>query len=174
MRHALGRYIVLPAAALALVACGGTESKQPAAMDASLSRDLALAASQPYGPQQYVSPQELGYAQQYQPGYQPQYGAPQGYQVAQPVRQPTQVVYRDRPAATTRRTSSSSGTIYRAPSREPVIVQRNTKRDAVIGAAAGAVIGQAIGKDTKGTLIGAAAGAVLGGVIGHTVDEKRQ
>ena len=35
--------------------------------------------------------------------------------------------------------------------------------------AAGAAIGQAIGRDTKGTLIGAAAGALLGGIAGHQI-----
>ena len=39
----------------------------------------------------------------------------------------------------------------------------NTGKGALIGAAGGALLGQAIGKDTKGTLIGAAAGAAAGG-----------
>src|SRR5215467_2716289 len=76
---------------------------------------------------------------------------------------------------TTRRASSgvsrsgSSGTYSRQPA-EPV---RNTKRDAVIGAAAGAVLGASTSRDKlKGAIIGAAAGGILGGIIGHTVDVK--
>jgi outer membrane lipoprotein SlyB len=54
---------------------------------------------------------------------------------------------------------------------EPI---RNTKRDAVIGAAAGAVLGATVSRDkVKGGIIGAAAGAVLGGIIGHTIDVKK-
>jgi hypothetical protein len=67
------------------------------------------------------------------------------------------------------RSSGSSGTYSRQPA-EPV---RNTKRDAVIGAAAGAVLGASTSRDKlKGAIIGAAAGGILGGIIGHTVDVK--
>ena len=40
------------------------------------------------------------------------------------------------------------------------------------GAAAGAVLGQAIGRSTEATLIGIAAGAMLGYVIGNEMDKK--
>lgn len=39
-------------------------------------------------------------------------------------------------------------------------------------AAAGAVLGQIIGKDTKGTVIGTAAGAAVGAVIGNVFDKQ--
>ncbi|MFV0437121.1 MAG: OmpA family protein [Desulfopila sp.] len=38
-----------------------------------------------------------------------------------------------------------------------------------VGAAAGAIVGQAIGRDTKGTLIGAGIGAALGGLAGNQI-----
>lgn len=39
------------------------------------------------------------------------------------------------------------------------------------GAAAGALLGQAIGKDTTSTIIGAAAGGLLGYIIGNEMDK---
>jgi uncharacterized protein YcfJ len=53
-------------------------------------------------------------------------------------------------------------------------VEKHTKRDAAIGAGAGAIIGAATSKDkVKGAVIGGAAGAILGGVIGNNVDVKK-
>ncbi|MDP7005391.1 MAG: YMGG-like glycine zipper-containing protein [Phycisphaerales bacterium] len=43
-----------------------------------------------------------------------------------------------------------------------------TEEGAGIGAAVGALAGQAIGGDTGATLIGAGAGAILGGAIGNS------
>ncbi len=43
-----------------------------------------------------------------------------------------------------------------------------TEEGAGIGAAVGALAGQAIGGDTGSTLIGAGAGALLGGAIGNS------
>lgn len=149
--------LLVPAAMLA-AACGRDSAKT----DDALKNDLALASqAQPYNAQQLTSPTEMGYA--YNP-YTGQFQPVPKYQTpAQPVRR-----------TTTRRASSSgsSGTrvIYR-PAPEPI---RHTKRDAAIGAAAGAVIGATTSRDkVKGGLIGAAAGAVLGGIIGHTVDVQR-
>jgi outer membrane protein OmpA-like peptidoglycan-associated protein len=51
-------------------------------------------------------------------------------------------------------------------------VGNKTKSGAAIGAAAGAILGNIIGKDTKGTMIGATTGAVLGGVIGYNMDKQ--
>ena len=159
------KWMVLPVAAVLASACGRNSSP---AVDDALKNDLALASqAQPYNAQQFTSPSEMGYVYnpatgQYQPV--PRYQTP----VAQ------QPVYRTaaaRPAAR-RASSQSSGTrvIYTQPA-EPV---RHTKRDAAIGAAAGAVIGATVSRDKlKGGIIGAAAGAVLGGIVGHTVDVQK-
>jgi len=48
----------------------------------------------------------------------------------------------------------------------------NTGKGALIGAGSGALLGQAIGKDTKSTLIGAAAGAAVGSGIGYYMDRQ--
>ena len=127
--------------------------------DTALKNDLAL-ASQQFVPNQVMSPTEQGLA-------------------ANPYTTPVQrTAVRTAPRATTvRRTSTaqrSSGTIYREPAPQPTRVIKNTKRDAAIGAVAGAVIGASTSRDkVKGGLIGAAAGAILGGVIGNNVDVKR-
>lgn len=47
----------------------------------------------------------------------------------------------------------------------------NTQKGAAVGAGAGALIGQAIGHDTEGTLIGLAAGTVLGALVGNAIDQ---
>lgn len=148
-----------------VVAAACSKGNDEAKLDDALSKDLALASQvQPYQ-QQFVSPMEMGY------GPQPYYGQPQQYPVAQ--RQGG--YYQQQPVyqapAPVRRTSSartSSGTTARRA--EPI---RNTKRDAIIGATAGAAIGAVTSRDRlKGAVIGAAAGGILGGVIGHTVDVR--
>lgn len=50
----------------------------------------------------------------------------------------------------------------------------NTQKGALIGAGAGALMGQAIGRNTEGTLIGLAAGTILGGLVGNAVDQDYQ
>jgi hypothetical protein len=167
------KWLLVPVA-LVLAACGGDK-----AADDSLKNDLALASQmQPYQPQQFMSPAEAGLAgnaaQQPnamgQAGYYPQASAPVSY----PQPRPATV----RRVRTARRTSSSGtygrsgGVYYPAPvHREPV---RNTRRDAVIGAAAGGVLGAVTSRDrVKGAVIGAVAGGVLGGIIGHTIDVKQ-
>lgn len=45
---------------------------------------------------------------------------------------------------------------------------------ATIGAATGAIAGQAIGRSTKGTLLGAAVGGMLGYIIGNEMDKYDQ
>ena len=50
----------------------------------------------------------------------------------------------------------------------------NTQKGALIGAGAGALLGQAIGGNTGGTLIGLAAGTILGGLVGNAVDQDYQ
>lgn len=164
------KMLALVSAAVVAAACGRNQSNA----DDALKNDLALAAqAQPYNPQQFASPTELGYA--YDPATGQYRPVPQ-YQTAVP----QQPVYRtvSRPATTARRTTSSgtrsssrgSRVVYQ-PAPEPI---RHTKRDAAIGAAAGAVIGATTSRDKiKGAIIGGAAGAVLGGIIGHTVDVQR-
>lgn len=158
--------VLVPIAALA-AACGGDSNKG----DDALKNDLALASqAQPFNPQQFTSPTEMGYVYnpytgQFQPVPQTQLQAQATVQRV--ATRPTTV---RRTSSGTRSTSSGGGVVY----REPQIVKRNTKRDAVIGAAAGAVIGATVSRDkVKGAVIGAAAGGVLGGIIGHTVDVQR-
>lgn len=170
--------ILSPLLAIAtLAACQRAESPR---LDDALRSDLSLAAQvQPYQPQLYVSPEEQGYGYGAQPGYypQPRY-APQPYYQPQPQR----VVYRQAPAPPVIRRAP-------APVREagtaPVYgsgggygdddgVIKNTKRDAIIGAAAGAAIGVASTRNTlKGAIIGAAAGGLLGAVVGEKIDVRR-
>ena len=50
----------------------------------------------------------------------------------------------------------------------------NTQRGAAIGAGAGALLGQAIGHNTEGTLIGLAAGTIFGALVGNAVDQDYQ
>jgi surface antigen len=45
---------------------------------------------------------------------------------------------------------------------------------AAIGAAGGAIAGQAIGRSTTGTLIGAAVGGLLGYIVGNEMDKNDQ
>ena len=162
------RMLVLVPVAILAAACGRDESRS----DDALKNDLALASqAQPFNPQQFTSPTEQGYV------YNPYTGQFQPVPQQQLQAQPQVQRVATRPA-TVRRTSSSgtrstsSGT--RVVYQEPQVIKRNTKRDAVIGAAAGAVIGATVSRDkVKGAVIGAAAGGVLGGIIGHTVDVKR-
>ena len=146
------KLLAVPALALALAACGDDE-RDDRTVDAALSSDLALASqSAMYPPQMYVSPTEMGY------GYQPAYAQPRP-------------VYQQAPAPRPRVVRTSTSTTARTSGE---IIQRNTKRDAVIGATAGAVIGATTSRDRlKGAVIGAAAGGLLGAVIGHTVDVER-
>jgi hypothetical protein len=177
----IAQLVLIPALA-GIAACGGEGASRSAPVDDALRNDLALASStQPYRPQQFVSPVEQGYGMQPgQPyGYAPQpYGQP--YPAYAPA--PAPVVYAPAPApAPARRTSTASRSsggntrvVYTPAPRPATRVVKHTKRDAAIGAAAGAVIGATASRDKiKGGVIGAAAGAILGGVIGNNVDKKR-
>lgn len=69
-------------------------------------------------------------------------------------------------------TYASSGSVQRQPR---VVTVKHTKRDAAIGAGAGAVIGAVAGGPrhrVKGAVIGAAVGGVAGAVIGNNVDKS--
>jgi uncharacterized protein YcfJ len=50
--------------------------------------------------------------------------------------------------------------------------QTRAEKGALIGAGSGALLGQAIGHDTKSTMIGAALGGVAGAVIGNYQDKQ--
>jgi hypothetical protein len=161
--------MMTPLAALALLgACSRGSDARP---DDALKNDLALAAqAQPYQAQQFVSPTEQPYVG---------YGTPQQYNAVASYPQPVMRAPAPARRTTTRSSSSSSrgsssGTYYPAPAPAPRPVIKHTKRDAAIGAGAGAVIGAVTSRDKiKGGLIGAAAGAILGGVIGNNVDVQR-
>lgn len=47
--------------------------------------------------------------------------------------------------------------------------QKGTGTGALVGAGAGAILGQVIGGDTEGTLIGAGIGAAIGGIAGNQI-----
>ena len=146
--------LFVPAAILA-AACGRNDSNKR--VDDALNSDLSLAAqARPYTALDSISAAErAAQAQGLAPvgyvGGQPVYSAPQ--RTTTPVRRTT----------TTRR-SSSGGGVYSAPARRTVIV-KHTKRDAAIGAAAGAVLGAVTSRDKV-------KGAVIGGVSGQWMDDQ--
>jgi uncharacterized protein YcfJ len=136
---------------VALAGCGSDAAR----IDA-LRKDLMLASgAYPYQP--YMTPLEQGY------GYAPRYPQPNtngGYVPASA-----------RPAPVVQRAPVYASTTTRAPATRVV---KNTKRDAIIGAAAGAALGAVVSGDkVKGAVIGAVAGGVIGAVIGNNVDKKR-
>ena len=150
------KLIILPAALVAF-ACGGNDKK----IDDALNADLSTAAqATPYTPLDSITAAErLGTV----PGQALVSTAPA-----------TRTVYR----APVRRTTTarrSSSPVYSAPApapRQPTII-KHTKRDAAIGAVAGAAIGAATSRNkVKGAIIGGAAGAILGGVIGNNIDKE--
>lgn len=51
----------------------------------------------------------------------------------------------------------------------PTQQERGSKTGALIGAAGGAILGQAIGRNTTGTLLGAGLGAIIGGISGNQI-----
>ena len=153
--NALKKIWLLAPVAILGAACGKSTPD-----DAALKNDLALASQQQLTPQ-VMSATEQGLA-------------------ANPYTTPVQrAPVRAAPARTTpvRRTTaarSSSAPVYSEPAPQPTRVVKNTKRDAAIGAVAGAVIGATTSRDkVKGGLIGAAAGGILGAVIGNNVDVKK-
>lgn len=155
------KLLILPAAALA-IACSKGDNQTAA--DSALNSDLSTAAaSRPYTPLDSITAAERAGTTTAPAALRSNTAAP--YRA--PVRRTT----------TTRRSSSggtySSAPVYRAPAPAPVVV-KHTKRDAAIGAGAGAVIGAVTGHGVKGAIIGGAAGAILGGVIGNNVDKTKK
>jgi hypothetical protein len=156
------KILILPAALVAF-ACGGNDKK----VDDALNSDLSTAAqAQPYTPLDSITAAErAGVATT---------------PASNSLRSTTTTAPRTtvRRTTTARRSSSSGGTyssapVYSAPAPAPVVV-KHTKRDAAIGAGAGAVIGAVAGHSVKGAIIGGAAGAILGGVIGNNVDKTKK
>ncbi len=153
------KLIILPAALLAF-ACGGNDKK----VDEALNSDLAMAAqARPYTPLDSITAAERA-----------------GITAAPTALRSTSTAPRTtvRRTSTARRSTSSGGystqPVYRAPAPEPQVV-KHTKRDAAIGAGAGAIIGAVTSKNkVKGAIIGGAAGAILGGVIGNNVDKTKK
>lgn len=162
------RMIFLVPAAILAVACGRDDSNKR--VDDALNSDLSLAAQA----HQTTALDSISAAERTAAA---QGLAPVGYVGGQPVYSSPQAARRA--PAPVRRTSSrsssrSSGTVYSAPARRTVIV-KHTKRDAAIGAGAGAVIGAVTSRDkVKGAVVGGLAGAILGGVIGNNVDKTRR
>ncbi|HYS68803.1 MAG TPA: YMGG-like glycine zipper-containing protein [Gemmatimonadaceae bacterium] len=161
------KLLILPAAFLAF-ACSKGDSKMTAS-DSALNSDLSTAAaSRPYTPLDSITAAErAGVATS---------TAPTALRSTSTA--PRTTVRR---TTTTRRStrSGSSGTyssapVYSAPAPQPTVV-KHTKRDAAIGAGAGAVIGAVTSRNkVKGAIIGGAAGAILGGIIGNNVDKTKK
>jgi hypothetical protein len=155
------KLLILPAAALAF-ACSKGDNKTAA--DSALNSDLSTAAaSRPYTPLDSITAAERAGTTTSPAALRSSAAAPR-------------TVYRAPVRRTTRSSSGgtySSAPVYSAPAPAPVVV-KHTKRDAAIGAGAGAVIGAVAGHSVKGAIIGGAAGAILGGVIGNNVDKTKK
>ena|ERR1700741_4985371 len=162
------KLLILPAAFLAF-ACSKGDSKMTAA-DSALNSDLSTAAaSRPYTPLDSITAAErAGVATS---------TAPTALRSTSTA--PRTTVRRTSTTARRSTSSRSSGTyssapVYSAPAPAPQEV-KHTKRDAAIGAGAGAVIGAVTSRNkVKGAIIGGAAGAILGGIIGNNVDKTKK
>jgi hypothetical protein len=156
------KLLILPAAALAF-ACSKGDNQTAA--DSALNSDLSTAAaSQPYTPLDSITAAERNGT------------LPASATSLKSTSTAPRTVYRApvRRTTSTRSSSSGSAPVYSAPAPAPVVV-KHTKRDAAIGAGAGAVIGAVTSRNkVKGAIIGGAAGAILGGVIGNNVDKTKK
>jgi len=156
------KLLILPAAALAFACSKGDHQT---AADSALNSDLSTAAaSQPYTPLDSITAAERNGT------------TPASATSLRSTSTAPRTVYRApvRRTTSTRSSSSASAPVYSAPAPAPVEV-KHTKRDAAIGAGAGAVIGAVTSRNkVKGAIIGGAAGAILGGVIGNNVDKTKR
>jgi hypothetical protein len=153
------KLMIIPAAFLAM-ACGGNDKK----VDEALNSDLATAAqARPFTPLDSITAAErAGLATTTAPAA-----------LRSTAAAPRTTVRR----STARRSSGtySSQPVYSEPAPAPTRIIKHTKRDAAIGAVAGAAIGAATSRNkVKGAIIGGAAGAILGGVIGNNIDKERR
>jgi hypothetical protein len=153
------KIIILPAALFAF-ACGGDKK-----VDDALNSDLSTAAqATPYTPLDSITAAERARA-----------GTPAGATSLTSTAPRTSTVRRTTSTRSSSSRSSGSAPVYSAPAPAPQQVVKHTKRDAAIGAGAGAVIGAVTSKNkVKGAIIGGAAGAILGGVIGNNVDKTKK
>jgi uncharacterized protein YcfJ len=155
------KLLILPAALFAFACSKGDNSQ--AAADSALNSDLSTAAaSRPYTPLDSITAAER---------------AGTSNNLTSTAAAPRTVTRAPVRRTTTARRSSSGGTyssapVYSAPAPQQEV--KHTKRDAAIGAGAGAVIGAVAGRSVKGAIIGGAAGAILGGVIGNNVDKTKK
>lgn len=154
------KILILPAALFAF-ACGGDKK-----VDDALNSDLSTAAqATPYTPLDSITAAERARA-----------GTPAGATALRSTSAAprTTTVRRTTTTRSSGTRSTASAPVYSAPAPAPVVV-KHTKRDAAIGAGAGAVIGAVTSRNkVKGAIIGGAAGAILGGVIGNNVDKTKK
>ena len=149
------KILILPAALFAF-ACGGDKK-----VDDALNSDLSTAAqAQPYTPLDSITAAERAGV------------APASNSLRSTSAAPRTTTVR-RSTSTRSSGTRSSSPVYSAPAPQQTVV-KHTKRDAAIGAGAGAVIGAVTGHGVKGAIIGGAAGAILGGVIGNNVDKTKK
>ncbi len=157
--------------------------QQAKAVDLSVGEDLAfldslaLGTAAPVAPQTFVSPVELG--QNALVAEEEVVEAAPAKTAAAPVKASTARKSTTRKKSSSARRSSGSrsgsysgSTVARQPR---VVTKKNTNRDAVIGAAGGAVIGAVVGgkqNRVKGAVVGAALGTAAGAIIGSTIDKS--
>ena len=152
------KILILPAALFAF-ACGGGDKK----VDDALNSDLSTAAqATPYTPLDSITAAERARTA----------GAPAGTTALRSTSTAPRTTVRRTTTRSSSSRSSGSAPVYSAPAPQQEV--KHTKRDAAIGAGAGAVIGAVTGHGVKGAIIGGAAGAILGGVIGNNVDKTKK
>jgi hypothetical protein len=147
----ISRFAILPLVVLAF-GCKGNDSKK---VDDALNSDLSMASqANPVTAADSVSAIERARANSL---------------AAKPA---------PAPAAVTHKTVVHhvyEGRTASAPAPAPAThIEKNTNRDAAIGAGAGAILGAVTSKNkVKGGIIGGLAGGILGGVVGNNVDKKK-
>ena len=159
MRSSVKTFIIAPALFLA-AACSKDKP-----VDATLSNDLTLAAQA----KQTATLDSITAAERTRAATVAAAPVAPALRASAPVHHASTVRHRSGSSGSS---SGSNGTYSSAPRGE--VTEKNTKRDAAIGAAAGAIIGGASTHSVKGGIIGAAAGGILGGIIGNNVDVKKR
>jgi Glycine zipper len=147
--------VAMPMLALVVAGAGCSPSEHAAAADSSLARDLALAAHQRDSLDSISAIESRRYASPPKASFRSDDDPPYGNR------------------------TPSAGAVSRAVGAKPATsgekLEKHTQRDAVIGAATGAVIGAvASHSKVKGGLMGAAVGGIVGAVIGNNVDKTKK